>query len=808
MPVISTTIPNLVNGISEQNATQRNLTQGEAQINAQSSIVNGLSRRPPLEHVSNLLSSQIFSTNTAIHPFIRDGNNQYFIAAYNGGIKAYEVDGTEKTVTISSGSSYLTTTNPKDDFKFVSVGDTTFVANKSITPAMSSTTSAAKVEQSLVYVKTSNYGRTYSITLTHPNGGGGTASFQMPAGDDVATQGFLRDTAKIAEILVTGSGGSPGTFSGTALNSMSNFTVTRYDSVIDIRPAGNNSGYTITTSDGAGDSAMYSIRDEVNDFTKLPYYAGIGTIIKISGDEGTSDTDYYVNFTGNGVWTETVGPGVKTQLDASTMPHKLVRDAATGNFTFSQVSWDEKKSGDDDTNPDPSFIGFAINNITFYKNRLGILADENIIFSEAGAYFNFFATTVASALATDPVDLAATSNEVSILKHAIPFNEELLLFSDRAQFKIESPATGLSPTDTAISLSTRFEHDPAVAPTGAGNYIYFTQKRGVNSAMREYFVEPDTTNNDAIDITVAVPSLIPDNAYKIISNTIEDTLVTLVDDGPDSNSAPYTISTNVAPTFANRMYVYKYFWNGNEKVQSAWSYWDFTGIQIIGGFALESFIYIIANERTKAHLYRIDLRNLEDSTLGMNVYLDQRVKVNGTYNSATDLTTFTLPYEVNTNLQCVNATTGADLTINSQTGTTATVKGNITSAYFGFPFTTLYTLSTQYVREPSKGGGLLAVTTGRFQIRTITFDYVNSGFFQVVVTHNTRTDKTYSFNGYIIDNPTSVIDSPVVTSGVFRVPIQAENTQHTVSFRSSSYLPASIVSADVEGFYYRRSQRV
>jgi len=192
----------------------------------------------------------------------------------------------------------------------------------------------------------------------------------------------------------------------------------------------------------------------------------------------------------------------------------------------------------------------------------------------------------------------------------------------------------------------------------------------------------------------------------------------------------------------------------------------------------------------------------------MNVYLDQRVKVNGTYDSATDLTTFTLPYEVNTNLQCVNAATGADLTINSQTGTTAKVKGNIASAYFGFPFTTLYTLSTQYVREPSKGGGLLAVTTGRFQIRTITFDYVNSGFFQVVVTHNTRTDKTYSFNGYIIDNPTSVIDSPVVTSGVFRVPVQAENTQHTVSFRSSSYLPASIVSADVEGFYYRRSQRV
>ena len=82
MPVISSSVPNLINGISQQNPTQRNLTQGEAQINAQSSLVKGLQRRPPLEFVKNLLNSQIYSTNTAIHPFIRDGDNQYIVAAF------------------------------------------------------------------------------------------------------------------------------------------------------------------------------------------------------------------------------------------------------------------------------------------------------------------------------------------------------------------------------------------------------------------------------------------------------------------------------------------------------------------------------------------------------------------------------------------------------------------------------------------------------------------------------------------------------------------------------------------------------
>ena len=89
----------------------------------------------------------------------------------------------------------------------------------------------------------------------------------------------------------------------------------------------------------------------------------------------------------------------------------------------------------------------------------------------------------------------------------------------------------------------------------------------------------------------------------------------------------------------------------------------------------------------------------------------------------------------------------------------------------------------------------------------MSFDYSNTGFFQVVVDHDNRSAKTYSFNGYIIDSSNALIDEPVLDTGTFRVPIQAQNTQHSVTIRSSSYLPANIVSAEMEGFYYRRSSR-
>ena len=40
MAVISQSIPNLINGISQQNAVQRNVSQAEDQVNFQSNIID------------------------------------------------------------------------------------------------------------------------------------------------------------------------------------------------------------------------------------------------------------------------------------------------------------------------------------------------------------------------------------------------------------------------------------------------------------------------------------------------------------------------------------------------------------------------------------------------------------------------------------------------------------------------------------------------------------------------------------------------------------------------------------------------
>jgi len=87
--------------------------------------------------------------------------------------------------------------------------------------------------------------------------------------------------------------------------------------------------------------------------------------------------------------------------------------------------------------------------------------------------------------------------------------------------------------------------------------------------------------------------------------------------------------------------------------------------------SLESFIYVLVSEGTTTKLFKIDLRNLKDTTIGHGVYIDLKTSVTGTYEAATDLTTFTSPYGAKTGLIAVDRTNGNNYTA------TNTVRFNI-----------------------------------------------------------------------------------------------------------------------------------
>ena len=120
-------------------------------------------------------------------------------------------------------------------------------------------------------------------------------------------------------------------------------------------------------------------------------------------------------------------------VDANTFTYESA--ANEGNHTsvactigqgFSAPQWDDALVGDDVTNPEPSFIGKGISKLLFFRNRFSILADEHIVMSRPGDFTNFFAKSAIQLIASDPIDISASSEYPAILYDGIQVNTGLI----------------------------------------------------------------------------------------------------------------------------------------------------------------------------------------------------------------------------------------------------------------------------------------------------------------------------------------------------------------------------------------------
>src|SRR5690606_23981077 len=179
------------------------------------------------------------------------------------------------------------------------------------------------------------------------------------------------------------------------------FTITRIGSTLWIRRK-DGGDFTITCDDSLGDNGMQCIKGRIQRFSELPARAVNGFVVEVTGDQTSSFDNYYVRYEadssgGDGVWKETVAGDEYDSLDKTTMPHALIREA-DGTFTFKPLEWEKRKVGDLESNPFPSFVDRKINDVFFHRNRLGFISDENVVFSKAGDYFNFFRGTATATL--------------------------------------------------------------------------------------------------------------------------------------------------------------------------------------------------------------------------------------------------------------------------------------------------------------------------------------------------------------------------------------------------------------------------
>jgi len=857
MPLISSALPNLINGVSQQPPALRLPSQGEVQENGLSSVVDGLIKRPATRHIATLPNMPASVSSAFLHTIRRGDNLEFYsMVVTAGSILVYDELGVQQTVNPTAGAlNYLSgISDPASQVTATTIADFTFIVNKNKIVAKSTAKHPARNPEALVYVKQADYSSEYELTVTK----GGSARTQKlttkssSQADTAATQTAEQSiqTDRIAANLRHNASVASSHYDNRQnATAHTGLTYTLFGNVIYIQGNSPSDDFEVSVKDSNGNQDIFAYKGQTGDFKKLPPDGPAGFVIQVIGDNAKNQDDYYVQLSvgtnGTKFYKECAKPDSEKDFDNTTMPHVLIREA-NGTFTFKPNTWDERKVGDEDTNPFPSFVDFKINDIFFHRNRLGFLSDENVIFSQSAEYYNFFNTTTLTFVESNPIDVAVSNNQISILKQAIPFSESLLLFSDLNQFRL-SAGEILAADTVAVDVTTQFEADLLSKPVGAGKYVYFATQRGDFAGVREYYVETDTETNDAADVSAHVPTYIQGQIRKLAASSNEDLLLLLTDGEKDV------------------VYVYKWYFNKNEKLQSSWSKFkigevfkakdpdatveilqaEFDGSEIVllTKYSYEVGQYVGVNIttslRTDVCLERLQLSRdvTEDQTddkipvlldrrfevgsggsytSGHNVpyyYLDDagsRQSFNVAYDGVAPRFSFTPIPSQNPPIPTSNAAHIDEfLTFVSQDGSEIPAKDvpqAITDGkrvWGGLKYTFKYQFSEQVIKNNN-----VAITTGRMQIRNFHIVFSDTSFFKVKIKPDNRNETVKTFTGRVLGSEQNKLGVTPIATGSFKVPVLAESSKVTITIESDSHLPCAFQSAEYEAMYKDRTRRL
>lgn len=792
MSLRSGKIPNLVQGVSQQPDELRLPTQLNLQEDCFASVVEGVIRRPPTEHIARVSATSL--DGAFMHLINRDTTERYQVVVTATGIQVFDLQGASKTVNeVSSSFGYLTCIDPKTQFRALTIADYTFIVNTTVTPTMEATLTTDRDDEALILVKQGEYSSTYSLYID------GTQRATFTTSDTVASTIRTDNIAtELYNDLVAWAGAG--------------FTFTRKGSVIHISKS--TGDFTVRTEDSQGGTSLYAFKDKTARFSELPIVAPDGFLIAIDANPDTDKGQYYVKAVSNNAsetfgevtWHESVAPGIEFGFNISTMPHALVRQV-DGSFNFQTITWDERLVGDATSNDVPSFVGAPIQDLFFYKDRLGFLADEYFILSETGGYFNFWRTTVTQILDTDPIDAKAAHNKVSLLKRALPFNTHLIMFSDQTQFKMPGDAA-LTPKTFRCDPVSEFEGDMTAGPVHMGQSIFFgfnyKDASGESTGyggVKELFTDPYSTEKmDAEDLTEHVPAYLPEGIHRLAGSTLTNVCVALTDGDP------------------SRIYVNRTHRQGAKKVQNAWFRWnmgDAATTKVLSASFIESTLILMIERDGEVFLEKLSLiPKRVDAGSTYLTHLDRRVdQDNGfasiTYNASINRTTFALaatvaPYDSTTTI--LVGKDGSLPVILSSNVDSIVVKGDWSAkpVWMGQTYLSRLQPSTIYVRTASPSGGMTIDPVGRLQLLRGYLIYSNTATFSVTVTPEGRTASTYTFTGRIVGDNQNVLGSVALRSGKFQFAILARNDQATIEIWSEGFLPFGISSLEWEGTYTKR----
>lgn len=832
MPLVSQSVPSFKGGVSQQPDIIRFPDQVTELINGFPNEVEGLQKRPPTIHVKRV-ADRVDTSKKKYHVINRDENEQYILQLGSGEFQVFDLNGNARNCSFETAEDrqYIIANNPKESLRAVTVADYTFVLNtEKVVDPVEGTSDSGKSDTSLAYIKNAQYAKTYAIYINDqyicgvitPDGGEAKQAVQTTTAFIARALFALMTTGKTPTGQAPDVGGSYDDLLnqlGGRANmgySRSSIGTSRYkiemigDSMISIATKSGGVSPKVLVMDGFGNQNALAYSGKVSAVNKLPPIAPDGYIMQISGEKKSEDDDFYVKWSDKDkIWKETIAPMIPYKINPRNMPHAIVREA-DGSFKLKKLPWVDRGSGNEDTNPDPSFIGRCINDIFFFRNRLGVISDESITLSATNDFFNFWFKSSAAIADTDPIDVSVSSNKVAKLTHAVPFARELMLFSREGQFVLSSDGV-MTPKSVKCDQITNFDYNPMVQPISIGPSIFFTNDRVNHSSLMRYYSLQDVVDlKDAEDVSAHVPTYIPKNVTRLSGNTTENVVTLVNTDNP------------------NTVFCYKFILQNGVSEQQAWFKWIFgyKGTEVVLAEFVDSTIYFLINSPNGLFLDKAQLTGNvvdfpdEPVRLFMDRKIEYNIPENAKYSDFEDYTEISLKdvygYTSKPTGEYSYYVVAKDGSV-WEFDDWDEAEGKLRlygdhrgqSVFIGMSYYFYTALSKQNIKKSTDSGGVAAEDEGRLQLRYYWFNYSKSGVFDCHVNNEIKNKHfKYRFTGRNLGESRTKLGANNLYTGKFKFPVQDDNNEVVISVSSNNPQPLNIISGGWEGLYIRRNSAV
>lgn len=501
----------------------------------------------------------------------------------------------------------------------------------------------------------------------------------------------------------------------------------------------------------------------------------------------------------------------------------IVYNTAGDSFTIATVNtqnlegddarlnyWKPRTVGATDTNPMPSFVNNTIDGISFFKNRMIFTSRQNVICSQAGDYFNFFASTVITIVDSDPIDLSASTLKPVRFKHLLPVPKGLLLFGDNAQYVLETTTEAFSPKTAEINLLSAYSQSDVISPIDIGRSYIFLEEGEKATAIYEMDIGENVGGKPSVqELTKPLPYYIPAAIKNLKVSQSANTFALLSEQNLKS------------------VYLYRFF-NAGETRVSAWFRWVLPGT--VESFDFDQDIMYVVTKNiiyngdgsVRSTNYILNTVSLLTETPSQSLlfegeYLDVRLDHFDynpvlVYKSATDTTRicFKDGFE-NTEEQAVLMHLNPDIAGSFEEQTLKydaaeptgqkyylEVEGNQTTSKFaiGYKYEAVAELPAFYFVKNEGSKDTLNVP----RINRLKVNSYNSGPYRALVTTGGRDDFSLSLPQITADNYRAN-NIPLIRNAQGTVPILAKGDQFNISLIADAPFPTAFTSLTWEGTY-------